>query len=284
MPGTSPPERITPDIDFVQELRGLFDLSGVRAWVPGGYGGIGEAVSWGLALAGASIAVSGRGRDRATALAERISAAGLKADAIAFDAQDVRAIEAAADEVAGCLGGLDVLVNCIGIQREEPLGSVTEAAFDEVYRVNLKSAMFLAQAAARLQSDEMQSAGLQSDTGKRQIHLLSVRAQLGLRDRGYSAYCSTKGALVMLIKQHAMELAPRGITVNGVAPTFVYTEMIRHVMENDAFRRELHQRIPLGRIADPKDVVGPVLFFASPAAAFVTGQTLYVDGGITASQ
>jgi gluconate 5-dehydrogenase len=284
MSGTSPPEHITPDIDFVQELRGLFDLSDVRAWVPGGYGGIGEAVSWGLAVAGARVAVSGRDRVRATALAERIRAAGLKADAIAFDAKDVRAIEAAADEVAGCLGGLDVLVNCIGIQREEPLGSVTEAAFDEVYRVNLKSAMFLAQAAARLQSGEMQSAGLQSDTGKRQIHLLSVRAQLGLRDRGYSAYCSTKGALVMLIKQHAMELAPRGITVNGVAPTFVYTEMIRHVMENDAFRRELHQRIPLGRIADPKDVVGPVLFFASPAAAFVTGQTLYVDGGITASQ
>jgi NAD(P)-dependent dehydrogenase (short-subunit alcohol dehydrogenase family) len=284
MPVTPPPERITPEIDFAQELRGLFDLSGVRAWVPGGYGGIGEAISWGLALAGARVAVSGRDCGRAAALAERIGAAGLKADAIAFDAKDVRAIEAAADEVAGCLGGLDVLVNCIGIQREEPLGSVTEAAFDEVYRVNLKSAMFLAQAAARLQSGEMQSAGPQSDAGKRQIHLLSVRAQLGLRDRGYSAYCSTKGALVMLIKQHAMELAPRGITVNGVAPTFVYTEMIRHVMENDAFRRELHQRIPLGRIANPKDVVGPVLFFASPAAAFVTGQTLYVDGGITASQ
>jgi gluconate 5-dehydrogenase len=81
-----------------------------------------------------------------------------------------------------------------------------------------------------------------------------------------------------------MELAPHGITVNGVSPTFVYTEMIRHVMENEDFRRALLDRIPLGRIADPKDVVGPVLFFAAPASGFVTGQNLFVDGGITASQ
>ncbi len=88
----------------------------------------------------------------------------------------------------------------------------------------------------------------------------------------------------MLIKQHAMELAPHGIMVNGIAPTFVYTEMIRHVMENPKFRRELQRRIPLGRIADPKDVVGAAIFFAASASDFVTGQVIYVDGGITASQ
>ena len=88
----------------------------------------------------------------------------------------------------------------------------------------------------------------------------------------------------MLIKQHAMELAPHNITVNGVAPTFVYTEMIRHVMENDAFRENLLERIPLGRIADPKDIVGPAIFFCAPSSSFVTGQTMYVDGGITVSQ
>ena len=81
-----------------------------------------------------------------------------------------------------------------------------------------------------------------------------------------------------------MELARHGITGNGVAPTFVYTEMIRHVMENPEFRNNLLQRIPLGRIADPKNVVGPVQFFCSPASSFVTGQILYVDGGISASQ
>ena len=135
--------------------------------------------------------------------------------------------------------------------------------------------MFLGQAVARYQ--------VKAGTGK-QLHLLLVRAKLGLRDRGYSAYCSTKGGMVMLIKQHAMELARHGITVNGVAPTFVYTEMIRHVMENPEFRQNLLDRIPLGRIPDPKDVVGPALFFCSPASDFVTGQIMYVDGGITVSQ
>jgi NAD(P)-dependent dehydrogenase (short-subunit alcohol dehydrogenase family) len=81
-----------------------------------------------------------------------------------------------------------------------------------------------------------------------------------------------------------MELAPHGITVNGIAPTFVRTEMIRHVMEDTAFRGQLEARIPLGRLADPKDIVGAAIFFAAPAADFVTGQTLFLDGGVTASQ
>ena len=101
--------------------------------------------------------------------------------------------------------------------------------------------------------------------------------------KGYSAYCSTKGGLVLLVRQHAMELAPHGVTVNGVAPTFVNTELIRHVYERPDFRDQILARIPLGRIANPKDVVAPVLFLAAPGAEFITGQVLYVDGGITAS-
>ena len=128
-------------------------------------------------------------------------------------------------------GGLDILVNCVGIQREEPLLEVTEDAYDEVYRVNLKAAMFLAQAAARMQ--------IARNRGGRQVHLLSVRAQLGLRDRGYSAYCSSKGGLVMLVKQHAMELARHGITVNGVAPTVVRTEMARHWLDNPLTAKQI---------------------------------------------
>jgi gluconate 5-dehydrogenase len=220
--------------------------------------------------------VSGRSQDKAEALAGRLRDSGHEAAGLAMDATSVDQIRASVDRVVARYGGLDILVNCVGIQREEPLLEVTEAAFDEVYQVNLKSAMFLAQAAAKHQ--------VAASRGGKQVHLLSVRSQLGLRDRGYSAYCSTKGALVMLVKQHAMELAPHGITVNGVAPTFVYTEMIRHVMENPEFRKTLDARIPLGRIANPKDVAGPVLFFCAPASDFVTGQTLYVDGGITASQ
>lgn len=97
-----------------------------------------------------------------------------------------------------------------------------------------------------------------------QVHVLSVRAQLGMRDRGYSAYCATKGALVMLMKQHAVELCTHGITVNGVAPTVVRGEMGAHWLAVPVVRDKLLQHIPLGRVAEPEDVAGPVQFFCSP--------------------
>ena len=268
--------RITPKIDAKHDLAGLFDLTGQVAFVPGGAGGLGEAIAWGLATQGAAVAIAGRDGAKATALSDALIKAGHRSVAVAMDAADISTIERAVADVTDHFGRIDILVNCVGIQIEQPILEVTEEAFDQVYESSLKAAMFIAQAAAKRQ--------VAAGKGGRQIHLLSVRSQLGLRNRGYSAYCATRGGLVMLVKQHAMELAPHNITVNGVAPTFVYTEMIRHVMENPEFRKQLETRIPLGRIADPKDVVGPALFFAAPASGFVTGQILYVDGGITASQ
>ena len=264
------------DVDYSHELSAQFRLDGLVAFVPGGYGGIGEAVCWGLALAGAVPVIVGRNVDKADALAAAIRKAGLLADAAAADAEDLESMRSAVDRTHGQHGRLDLLVNCVGIQREELLADVSEENFDEIYRVNVKAAMFVAQACAR-----HQVAGAR---GGAQVHLLSVRAQLAMRGRGYSAYCATKGALVMLIKQHASELAPHGIRVNGVAPTVVATKMGQHWLDNEITRRYLLERIPMGRVAEPKDVVGPVLFFCAPAAGFTTGQVLYVDGGITASQ
>ncbi|HEX6707609.1 MAG TPA: SDR family oxidoreductase [Albitalea sp.] len=271
---------ITPRIDFEAELSGLFDLKGETAFVSGGYGGLGEAIAWGLAQRGARVAVAGRSVGKAQALAETIEAAGHEAIGLAMDAHDVADIRRSIEQAAEQLDGIDILVNCVGIQREEPLLDVSEAAYDEVIAINLKAAMFQAQAAARVQV----ASAAEGRRGAKQVHLLSVRAQLGLRERGYSAYCSSKGGLVMLIRQHALELAPHGITVNGVAPTVVRTEMARHWLENPATRAQITERIPLGRVADPRDVVGAALFLCSPASDFVTGQVIYVDGGITASQ
>jgi gluconate 5-dehydrogenase len=245
-------------------------------FVPGGYGALGEAISWGFARHGAAVAIAGPSFDKAAQLAAAIRDAGGDALAFEIDARLTASIAATTQAVADALGGIDILVNCVGIQREQALLDVTEEAFDAVYATNLKSAMFLAQAVAKVQ---IAAAG-----GGRHIHLLSVRSQLALRDRGYSAYCASKGGLLMLVKQHAMELAPHNITVNGVAPTFIQSDRIRPHLERAAFRDFILQRNPLNRIGDPVEVVGPVIALAASAGSYVTGQVLFVDGGVTASQ
>jgi gluconate 5-dehydrogenase len=251
----------------------LFDLAGKKALVPGGYGGIGAAIAQGLCEAGASVVVAGRSASKAAALARTLADSGHAAHGIPLDGESVESISAGVDRAAELLGGLDLLVNCIGKNREQRLGEVTAEAFDEIYRTNLRSAMFLAQSAARHQG-----------RGGKQVHLLSVRSQLGMRGYGYSAYCATKGALVMLVKQHALELAERGINVNGIAPTVVLTDAAEKWRSDEKRWNALLGRIPLGRVGEPADIVGATVFFCSRASDFVTGQVLYLDGGITASQ
>ena len=247
-------------------------LRGKVALVAGGYGGIGEACARALVEQGATTVIAGRDAGKAAAAAAALGAA---ASFVLFDARDVASIRAAVSEVASRHRRIDFLVNCLGTQQIEPLVDVTEQAFDLVLDVNLRGAMFLAQAVARVQ--------IAAGTGGRHVHLLSVRAALGIRDRGYSSYCSSKGGLALLVRQHAVELARAGINVNGVAPTVVRTRMASDWNDPEVHRRLL-ERIPLGRIAEVDDVSGPVLFFVGPASAFVTGQILYVDGGITATQ
>ena len=253
-----------------------FGLEGKTAFVPGGYGEIGSAIATAFAEHGARVAVAGRDERKAKALAERLRAAGHRAFGLALDATDVAAIEAAVGRAAEELGSIDILMNCIGKNREQKIAEVTEETFDDIYRTNLKSAMFLSQAVAKRQ--------IATGRGGRQIHLLSVRAQLGMARNGYSAYCATKGALVMLVKQHAGELAAHGICVNGIAPTVVETEAARNWFEDKERYQRLLERIPLGRVAQPADIAGAALFFASAASDFVTGQVLYLDGGLTATQ
>lgn len=269
------PQRLTPPID-VARIDRLFAIDGLHAFIPGGYGAIGEAVAWAMARRGARVSVAGPSLERAQALAGALVAAGGEATALALDGARVDEITRATEAAASRLGPIDVLVNCVGIQREQKLLEVTEETFDEVYRTNLKSAMFLAQAVARQQ--------IAAGRGGRQIHLLSVRSQLALRGRGYSAYCSTKGGLAMLVKQHAMELAPHNITVNGIAPTFIQSDRIRPHLEREEFRRFILERNPLGRIGEPLEVAGQVIALAAPAGSYITGQVIFIDGGVTASQ
>ncbi len=257
-------------------LERLFRLDGKVALVTGGYGGIGAAVSRGLAAAGARVAVSGHDGEKAARCADVLKQEGRDAYAVEFESLSIAGTRRMIDDVVHHFGRLDVLVNCVGLNREERAEDATEALFDHVVAVNLKSAMFQAQAAARLM--------IRQGGGGKQVHIGSVRTLLALRGRGYAAYCASKGGLAILCKQLAAEWAPHQITVNVVAPTFVRTEQVAHMLADEQFYNSLVARIPLGRIAEPEDVRNAVLFFVSPAADFITGQTLYVDGGITATQ
>jgi gluconate 5-dehydrogenase len=254
----------------------LFRLDGKVALVPGGYGGIGEAVCRGLAAAGARVAVAGHNPDRTQALAAALNADGYEAFGAPFEASSVEQIRAMTDAVAAHFGQIDILVNCVGLNREEKAEDITEENFDYVYTANLKSALFLAQASARY----MIAAG----QGGKQVHLGSVRTQLALRGRGYAAYCAAKGGLGTMCKQLAAEWAPHRINVNVVAPTFVRTEQVAAMLGDPQFYSALTARIPLGRVAEPEEVMHAVLFFVSRASDFITGQVLYLDGGITATQ
>ena len=271
----SPTETVTPHVDMAA-LGRLFDIDGMRVFLPGGYGALGEAIAWGFAQRGAKVAIAGPSGEKAEVLAGNIRAAGYIAEGLLLDVRDTNAITEVTDMVVDRFGGIDVLINCVGIQHEQPLLEVTPDAFDLMYETNLKSAMFLAQSVARHQ--------IAAGNGGRHIHLLSVRSHFALRGRGYSAYCATKGGLAMLVKQHAMELAPHNIMVNGVAPTFIRSDRIRSHLERAEFSETILKRNPLGRIGDPIEVVGPVIAFAASAGSYITGQIVYVDGGVTASQ
>lgn len=264
---------ITQENDLLNQL---FRLDGKVAVIPGGYGGIGEAVAWGLARVGAKVAIAGRNADKANALADKLKAEGYEAYAAPFDATSVAEIQSMMDDVASHFGSIDILVNCVGLNREEKAEDITEEMFDFVYTANLKAALFLSQAAARHM--------IKQGSGGKHVHLGSVRTLLALRGRGYAAYCAAKGGLATMCKQLAAEWAPHGINVNVVAPTFVRTEQVAAMLSDAEFYAALTERIPLARIAEPDEVMQTVLYFVSNASNFVTGQVLYLDGGITATQ
>jgi len=253
-----------------------FRLDGKVAVITGGCGGIGSVVSLGLAELGAQVAISDWEADKAAAFSDSLRTQGYDSRAVAFNVLSVADTNRMFDDVAKYYGKVDILVNCVGTQKEEKAEEVTEEAFDKVYQVNLRGAMFQAQAAARHM--------IRQGTGGKQVHMGSVRSELALRGRGYAAYCATKGGLGILCKQLAAEWAPYKINVNVVAPTFVRTPLVEAMLSNPAFYNELVSRIPLGRLASPQDVMSAIAFLVSPASDFITGQKLFLDGGLTATQ
>jgi gluconate 5-dehydrogenase len=254
--------------------RDLYKLDDRVALVAGGAGGIGSAVSAGLAAFGAHVVVADLAADKAASLVQEIGAAGGRAQALRLDSTNVAPMNEALKELVADVGRLDILVNCIGTHIEAPAEDYTEQDWDRVVDLNLKAAFFLSQAVARLQIPR---------GGGKHVHISSVRSQLGLK-RGYIAYTSSKGGLNLMIKQLATEWAKYHITVNGIAPTFARTDLVKAYLEDPDFYNPLVARIPLGRVCEPKDLAALAIYLAAPASNFITGQIIFADGGVTASQ
>lgn len=255
-----------------------FALEGKVALVPGGGGAIGSAVAAALAGAGAKVTVVDMTQERADEAAARLSKDG--ADVLALGA-DVTS-EADCDRVVAAtverFGKLDIIVNCVGGGAGKVLFEAQEYprdAWDWIMELNVRSTLVATQAAVR----QMIRAG----NGGVVVNISSVRADLGI-NAGYSAYVAAKGAISSLTRQWATEWAKYGIRVNAIRPTFVDTPQVAMLLGDPDFKAGIVARIPLGRVGDTDDMTGPVVFLASDAAAFVTGQVLGVDGGLTATQ
>lgn len=258
----------------LETYRDLYNLEGKVALVAGGAGGIGTAISEGLAAFGATVLVAGRTQAKAEKVAADIVAAGGRAEGLYLDATDIPGTRQIVADLGQRYGNIHILVNCVGGHKEAPAEEYTEEDWDRVVDLNLKAAFFLSQAVARVQIP---------NGGGKHIHISSVRSLLGIR-RGYIAYCASKGGLNLMVKQLATEWAKYGITVNGIAPTFTRTELVKAYLEDPDFYNPLVARIPLGRICEPMDLAALAIYLAAPASDFINGQIIFADGGLTATQ
>jgi NAD(P)-dependent dehydrogenase (short-subunit alcohol dehydrogenase family) len=253
----------------------LFDVRGKVALVAGGTGAIGGEMARALAEYGARVAIAGRSQAGAEQAASRLADAGGTAMGVALDVTDAGSVADAVAAVEAQYGPVEVLINAAGTHIEQPADELDLAAWDTVLDTNLRGAFLLSQAAAR--------SAIAGGVSGSHIHVTSVRSELGIR-RGYAAYCASKGGLGILIKQLATEWGPRGIRVNGIAPTFTRTPLVEGYLSDPDFYGALVNRIPLGRVCETADLVGIALLLASDASAMITGQNIFVDGGVTATQ
>ncbi|MEU8970023.1 SDR family oxidoreductase [Streptomyces monashensis] len=248
----------------------LFDISDRTALVTGSGRGIGLALARGLAEAGCTVVLNGRDAGRLTQAAAQLPGDPDRIHTAVFDVTDGAAVAAGIADVEERVGPLDILVNNAGMQLRAPLLEFADADWHRILDTNLTSAFLVGREAAR----RMTARG----HGKI-VNICSLQSEV-VRP-GIAPYAATKGALKMLTKGMCAEWGPCGVQVNGLGPGYIETELTRPLVEDEEFGAWVRRRTPAGRWGRTEDLVGGVLFLASPAADFVSGQILYVDGGMT---
>lgn len=244
-----------------------FDLSNEVAIVTGASRGIGKAILHTLANAGATVIGTATSEAGANAITEALASAGFVGKGIVLDVSDAESIESAFAAITEEFGQPGIIVNNAGITRDNLLMRMKEEEWDDVINTNLTSIYRIAKQSAR---------ALMKARKGRIINITSIVGVTG--NAGQANYCAAKAGVIGLTKSMAKELASRNITVNAIAPGFIDTDMTKALPE--ATRNGLLEQVPLGRLGDPNDIANAVLFLATPAGAYITGETLHVNGGM----
>ena len=249
-----------------------FDLTGRVALITGGGSGLGFAIAEGLSRAGARVALNGRNVDKLEAAAARLTGQGFEVRVVPFDVTDRAAVRAGVAELERAAGAVDILVNNAAVNKRGPLDTFAEDDWRDLIAANVDGPFYVTQAVLP---------GMKSRRAGKIVNICSLASDLGRPN--IVPYAVSKGGLKQMTRALAVELAPHNIQVNGIAPGFFRTEMNAALTADAQFSAWVEKRTPAGRWGEPPEIAGAAVFLASPAADYVTGAILAVDGGFAAS-
>jgi len=256
----------------MQKPYSLFDVSGKVALITGATGGFGHAASLGLAEAGVKIMATGRTEEKLKPLVEEIEKTGGIAAYSAGSPINHDDVERIVKDTVDKFGGIDILITAAGVNKPNPIVKQSLEEWEMIMDANVKGTW--------LYCKEVGKVMIEQGRGGKVILLSSTRGMLGMSN--YAAYSPSKGAVSLMAKSLACEWAPHEINVNAIAPTVFRTALTQWMFDDNAFYKNFLKRIPIGRLGEPEDFIGTVIYLSSKASDFMTGAILYVDGGYTA--
>lgn len=253
-------------------LNDLFDVSGKVALITGATGGFGHTAAMALAMAGVKVMATGRSEETLKALVEEIRKQGGEADYSAGSPIDHDDVKKVVKDTADQFGGIDILITAAGVNKPGAIVDQALEDWDMIIDANVKGTWLFCKEAGKVM--------IQQGRGGKVILLGSARGELGMAN--YTAYSPSKGAVHLMAKSLGCEWGQYGINVNAIAPTVFRTALTQWMFDDDAFYKNFLKRIPIGRLGEPEDFIGTVIFLSSKASDFITGAVICADGGYTA--